>query len=63
MRSMRILTAAALTAACVAIATVENTHVQMRHTDSVSSAVRRSDSAMGTSRLLAMLWPCGPMCV
>ena len=39
----------------MAIVTVENTHVQMRHTDSVARAVRRSDSATGTSRLLATL--------
>ena len=39
----------------MAIVTVENTHVQMRHTDSVARAVRRSDAAMGTSRLLATL--------
>ncbi len=39
----------------MAIVTVENTHVQMRHTDSVARAVRRSDAATVTSRLLAML--------
>jgi multidrug efflux pump subunit AcrB len=39
----------------MAIVTVENTHVQMRHTDSVARAVRRSDSATATSRLLATL--------
>ncbi len=39
----------------MAIVTVENTHVQMRHTDSVARAVRRSDAATGTSRLLATL--------
>ena len=39
----------------MAIVTVENTHVQMRHTESVARAVRRSDAATVTSRLLAML--------
>jgi multidrug efflux pump subunit AcrB len=39
----------------MAIVTVENTHVQMRHTDSVARAVRRSDAATATSRLLATL--------
>ena len=39
----------------MAIVTVENTHVQMRQTESVARAVRRSDAATVTSRLLAML--------
>ena len=39
----------------MAIVTVENTHVQMKHTESVARAVRRSDAATVTSRLLAML--------
>ena len=39
----------------MAIVTVENTHVQMRDTTFVARAVRRSDAATGTSRMLAML--------
>ena len=38
-----------------AMVTIENTHVQMRHTDSVARAARRSDAATATARLLAML--------
>lgn len=38
----------------VAIVTVENTHVQMHHTNSLARAVRRSDAATAAARLLAM---------
>jgi len=38
-----------------AVVTIENTHAQMAHTDSVARAARRASSATATARLLAML--------
>ena len=37
------------------IVTVENTHAQMHHTPSITRAVRQSDAATASARLLAML--------
>ena len=37
-----------------AVVTIENTHVQMLHTDSVARAARRAGTATATARLLAM---------
>lgn len=39
----------------VGIVTVENTHAQMHHTTSITRAVRQSDAATASARLLAML--------
>ena len=38
-----------------ATVTLENTHAQMRHTDSIARAARRANSTTATARLLAML--------
>ncbi len=38
-----------------AVVTIENTHAQMLHTDSVARAARRASAATATARLLAML--------
>jgi multidrug efflux pump subunit AcrB len=38
-----------------AVVTIENTHAQMHHTDSVARAARRASAATATARLLAML--------
>ena len=38
-----------------AVVTIENTHAQMRHTDSVARAARLASAATATARLLAML--------
>src|SRR5208283_4441431 len=38
-----------------AVVTIENTHAQMVHTDSVARAARRAAAATATARLLAML--------
>ena len=38
-----------------AMVTIENTHTQMRHTDSISRAARRANATTNTARLLAML--------
>jgi multidrug efflux pump subunit AcrB len=38
-----------------AVVTIENTHAQMLHTDSVARAARRAAAATATARLLAML--------
>jgi multidrug efflux pump subunit AcrB len=39
----------------IAIVTIENTHVQMHHTESLARAVGRSDAATASARLLAVL--------
>ena len=38
-----------------ATVTLENTHAQMRHTDSIARAARRANATTATARLLAML--------
>ena len=38
-----------------AVVTIENTHAQMAHSDSVARAARRANAATATARLLAML--------
>ena len=38
-----------------ATVTIENTHAQMHHTDSIARAARRANAATATARLLAML--------
>ncbi len=38
-----------------ATVTLENTHAQMRHTDSIARAARKANSTTATARLLAML--------